>query len=226
MARPYFRDWRNMQFHKGKTFLAPPRLFKAELSLYMPNLHGRTLEKTTTPTASSADTTPVLEGRATVISIFSSLWAENQAKTFMSPQANPALHEAIKASGGRAQIVQVNVEEDTLKAWIIRLFMGSLRRQVKKEDWGRYFLVRKGITTDIRESIGLLNSKVGYTYLVDHKCRIRWAGSGDADPEEREGLVKGLNRLLDEMSKEGVSQSYVARPTGEGVGVKKAATAA
>ncbi|KAM7188848.1 mitochondrial ATPase [Rhypophila sp. PSN 637] len=223
MARPYFRDWRNMQFHKGKTFLAPPRLFKADLSLYIPNFHGRTLEKT--KEAASADTTPLLEDRATIVSIFSSLWAENQVKTFMSPQSNPALHEAIKASGGRAQIVQVNVEEETLKAWIVRLFMGSLRGKIKKEDWGKYFLVRKGLTNEIKESIGVLNSKVGYTYLVDHQCRIRWAGSGDADPEEKEGLVKGLNRLLEEMKKEGVSETYVARPIGEGVGVKKAAIA-
>lgn len=222
MSRPYFRDWSNMQFHKGKTFLAPPRLFKADLSLYIPNFHGRTLQKT--PEAKKADTTPLLEGRATVISIFSSLWAENQVKTFISPESNPALHEAIKASGGKAQIVQVNVEEDTLKAWLIRLFMGSLRARISKEDWGKYFLVRKGITTDIRESIGLLNSKVGYTYLVDHKCRIRWAGSGDADPGEKEGLVKGLNRLLEEMGKEGVSGNYVTRPTGDGVGVRKVAS--
>ncbi|KAK3330373.1 ATP10 protein-domain-containing protein [Apodospora peruviana] len=220
MARPYFRDWRNMQFHNGKTFLAPPRLFKADLSLYFPNLQGRTLAKSK-PYA--ADTTSLLEGRASVVTIFSSMWAENQAATFTAADKNPALHAALQASGGRAQLVQVNVEEDTLKAWLIRLFMGSLRRRVGRDNWGRYFLVRRGITDEIRESIGLLNGKVGYTYLVDHHCRIRWAGSGDAEPEEREGLVKGVQRVLDEMHKEGVGENFVSRPAGEGIGVKKIA---
>ncbi|KAK3394638.1 ATP10 protein-domain-containing protein [Podospora didyma] len=195
ISRPYFRDWRNMQFHKGKTFLSPPRLFKADLSLYFPNLHGRTLNKGPT-----TDTTPVLEGRASVVTIFSSRWAENQAKSFTSPEANPVLHEALSASGGRAQLVQINVEEDALKSWIQVLFNGSLRRTVGKDNWGRYFLVRKGISDEIKEHIGLLNSKVGYTYLVDYKCRIRWAGSGNSEPEEREGLVKGVQRILDEMA--------------------------
>ncbi|KAK0656102.1 ATP10 protein-domain-containing protein [Cercophora newfieldiana] len=209
-ARPYFRDWRNMQFHKGKTFLAPPRPFKADLSLYFPNLHGRTIAKGD-PSAKSADTTPLLEGCASVVTIFSSMWAEKQAQTFSSKDANPVLHEVLEANKGRAQLVQINVEEDALKALLIRLFVGSLRRRVGKENWNKYFLVRKGITDQIRESIGVLNNKVAYTYLVDHNCRIRWAGSGNAESTEREGLVKGLHRILDEMKTEGVTDSYVRK---------------
>lgn len=153
----------------------------------------------------------MLEGRASVVSVFSSMWAEGQAKTFTSPDQNPALHDVLRGSGGRAQLVQVNVEEDVLKAWLVRLFSGSLRRRVGKENWDKYFLVRKGITDEIRESIGVLNSKVGYTYLVDHQCRIRWAGSGSADPGEREGLVKGMQRILTEMEKEGVGEHFVRK---------------
>lgn len=76
------------------------------------------------------------------------------------------------------------------------MFMGSLRKRFPEQDWGKYFLVRRGITDNIRECIGLLNSKVGYTYLVDHHCRIRWAGSGNSTPEEIEGLNRGLVRLV------------------------------
>jgi len=198
-----------MQFHKGKTFLAPPRLFKADLSLYFPNLHGRTLAKD--PGATSADTTPVIEGHASVVTIFSSMWAEKQAQSFTSREANPALHEVLAASNGRAQLVQINVEEDPMKSMLIRLFSWSLRRRIGKGNWGKYFLVRKGITENIRESIGVLNSKVGYTYLVDHNCRIRWAGSGDAEPAECEGLVKGMQRILDEMRNENIDENYVRR---------------
>lgn len=181
-------------------------------------MHGRTLAKT--PAAAAADTTPVLEGRASVVSVFSSMWAESQAASFTAPDQNPALHELLAANPGRAQLVHVNVEEDVLKAWLVRLFAGSLRRRVGKENWDRYFLVRRGITDEIRESIGLLNSKVGYTYLVDHQCRIRWAGSGSADPGEKEGLVKGMQRILSEMEKEGVGEHFVRKMVPKKAGEK------
>lgn len=85
-----------------------------------------------------------------------------------------------------------------MKAWLISMFMGSLRKSLGQENWGRYFLVQKGVTDYIKESIGLLNSKVGYTYLVDPQCRIRWAASGTGSPDEKEGLVKGFRKLVSE----------------------------
>jgi mitochondrial ATPase complex subunit ATP10 len=187
-----------MQFSNGKSFIAPPRLFKADRSLYFPNLYGETLLKD----AIARDTTPVLEGKASVVTVFSSRWAESQVETFTGGKENPALHEVIRNSKGIAQMIQINVEEDSMKAYLVGLFSGSLRKRLSEADWGKYFIVRKGITDEIRESIGLLNSKVGYTYLVDKECRIRWAGSGQSEPEERESIVKGLQRMVDEATKE------------------------
>ena len=178
------------------------------MSLYFPNLHGRTLLKTD---RKPRDTTPALAGKASVVTVFSGMWAEGQAQTFVSPGNNPALHEVLVGSGGRAQLVQVNIEENALKAWLVRLFAGNLRRRVGKANWDKYFLVRRGISHDIRERIGLLNGKVGYTYLVDQDCRIRWAGSGASEAEERDGLVKGVRRLLDEMSKGAVQNRDVKK---------------
>ncbi|GJN73217.1 ATPase assembly factor ATP10, mitochondria [Purpureocillium lilacinum] len=199
ISRPYFRDWGNLQFHQGKSFIAPPRLFKAELSLFFPNLYGETLLKTDT---APRDTTPLLAGRASVVSIFSSQWAEQQVASFTSRTANPALHDLVAREPGLAQLVNVNYEDNAGKAWLVRLFRGSLRKRFPEQDWDKYFLVRRGITDSIRESIGLLNTKVGYTYLVDHHCRIRWAGSGTGHPDEVEGLTKGLARLVDEIKRD------------------------
>ena len=44
----------------------------------------------------------------------------------------------------------------------------------------------------------MLNSKVGYVYLLDENCRIRWAGSGPAQEEELNALNKGVLKLLEE----------------------------
>ncbi|KAK7714257.1 Mitochondrial ATPase complex subunit atp10 [Diaporthe eres] len=211
MARPYFRDWTNLALHKGKTFLAPPRLFKHDKSLYFPNLFGHTLLK---DTSLARDTTPVLAGKATVVAIYSSLWARRQADSFIGKKENPALHEILDKNKGKAQLVHINVEDTSyLKYWIVRLLSGSLRKEVGKDNWDKYFLVRKGISDEIRESIGYLNGKVGYTYLVDGDWRIRWAGSGPAEPDERESLTKGLERLLDEADKGVWSGSRPAEKT-------------
>jgi ATPase complex subunit ATP10 len=184
-----------MAFHKGKSFLAPPRPFKGDVSLYFPNLHGRTLLKDKTP----RDTTNALIGKTSIVTMYSNLWAENQTKTFIDPKENPALHDLLAESDGKAQIVRVNMEENWMRAALIRLFMGNLRRLLGEENWGKYFLVRKPVTDEIRESIGLLNAKVGYVYLVDKDCRIRWAGSGNSESHERHGLVTATRRLVTEM---------------------------
>lgn len=169
-----------MRLHKGKSFLAPPRLFKAERALFFPNFQGQTLVKDKKP----KDTTLVLDDKISVVCVFSSAWAENQVATFASEKQNPKLFEAIKNSGGKAQIVNINVEDNTLKAMLIKVFMGSIRRRLGKENWNKYFLVRRGITEDIRDAVGLLNSKVGYVYLLDGECRIRWAASGVSEGDE------------------------------------------
>ena len=183
-----------MRLHKGKSFLAPPRLFKAERALYFPNLYGKTLLKQ----KALQDTTPVLEDKISVVSVFSSAWGENQAATFASEQHNPELREVVKKSNGAAQLVQINFEDNALKVMIVKLFMPRLRKALGAGNWDRYFLVRNGLTTDIRDLIGLLNSKVGYTYLLDGECKIRWAASGPAEGNEKESLVKGVQRLLDD----------------------------
>src|SRR4051812_7930854 len=175
-----------MRLHKGKSFLAPPKLFKAERSLFFPNFNGQTLIKDKMP----RDTTPALENKVSVVSVFSSAWAENQAATFASEKTNPELHQVIQSSGGVAQMVQINIEENSLKHMLIRLFMPGLRMKYGTCNWGRYFVVKRGVSDDIRDAIGLLNSKVGYTYLLDGQCRIRWAGSGPAEGDEKECLVK------------------------------------
>jgi ATPase complex subunit ATP10 len=181
--------------HKGKSFLAPPRIFKAERALFFPNFRGQTLSKDKVP----KDTTPILEDNISIVCVFSSAWAENQVATFVSQKANPELHAELKNSGSMAQIIRLNVEENSLKATLIKFFMGSLRRRLGVENWNRYFLVQRGVTEEIRDAVGLLNSKVGYIYLLDGECKIRWAGSGVANNDEKEGLVKATKRLIEEL---------------------------
>ncbi|GAB7348561.1 hypothetical protein MBLNU459_g6951t1 [Dothideomycetes sp. NU459] len=203
LYRPYFRDFTAMRHFKGKTFVAPDRVFKAEHALWFPNLRGRTLDKGgKSSEAEKKDTTAVLRGKVSVVSVFSSGWAENQVATFCGKTANPGLRAVLDedaAAGGVAQMVDVNVETNMLKWWILRTFVYRLRSLREKADWGKYFLIRRGVDDEIKEAIGLLNGKVGYVYLVDQECKIRWAGSARAEDSEKESMVKGLRRLIAEV---------------------------
>ncbi|KAH8697291.1 putative F1F0 ATP synthase assembly protein Atp10 [Talaromyces proteolyticus] len=203
LAKPYFREWTNLRYNDGKTFIANPRLFKRDLSFYFPNLYGTTLASPSKP----QDTTTVIHGKVSVVSLFSSLWAEQQVATFTDLKQNPGLLEALKVDPSIAQQVSINLEESAMKAWLVRMFMWRLRRQLPVEQHDRYFLVRKGLTEPIKQSIGMLNSKVGYVYLLDDVGHIRWAGSGPAAPEEKESLNAGLLKLIHEKKSHGSSRS-------------------
>ncbi|KAF1956406.1 hypothetical protein CC80DRAFT_413451 [Byssothecium circinans] len=189
----YFRDFKNIRkYRSGKTFMANARIFKKEAAMYFPNFHGDTLAQKGT------DTTSVLRGRVSVVNVFSSEWGAAQVQTFTSKEVNPGLHQVLAKHPETAQMVDVNIEENSLKAWIISLFSWNLRLKKRREEWGGYFVVRRGVSERIRETIGLLNGRVGYVYLVDQDCKIRWAGSANAEGTEVEDLTRGFARLIEE----------------------------
>lgn len=188
----YFRDFKNIRkYRSGKTFMANPRMFRADAALYFPNFHGATLVE------DGKDTTDVLQGRVSVVNVYSSQWGETQARSFTGAKENPELHKILAEFGERAQMVDINIEENSMKAWIIKLFKWQLKAKRSQEEWGRYFVVRKGVSEKIRETIGLLNGRVGYVYVVDEECRIRWAGSGDAEGTEMEDMNRGFRKLVE-----------------------------
>lgn len=205
IAKPYFRDWSNMRFHKGKQFIAPERLFRAEHALFFPNFFGKTLRKGMLAgnrrdgyKGMGRSTCEAMQGKISVVNIVSSQWAVNQVETFTSEKANPELHQTLAQASDVAQMVNINREENFLRWWILQLFSGNLRKGRSPEDQGRYFMVRRGVSDLMKEAIGLLNDKTGYVYLVDQEHKIRWAGSALAEEGEKESLVRGLRKLIQE----------------------------
>ncbi|KAJ4380883.1 Mitochondrial ATPase complex subunit atp10 [Didymella sp. IMI 355093] len=188
----YFRDFKNIRkYRSGKTFMANPRMFRAEAALYFPNLRGDTLAQ------NGVDTTNVLQGKVSVVNVYSSQWGETQARSFTGEKENPELQGILNEYKDKAQMVDINIEENSMKAWIIALFKWQLKAKRSQEEWDRYFVVRKGVSEKIRETIGLLNGRVGYVYVVDEECRIRWAGSGDAEGTEMEDMNRGFRKLVE-----------------------------
>jgi ATPase complex subunit ATP10 len=189
----YFRDFKNIRkYRSGKTFMANPLMFRKEAALYFPNFHGNTLAE------KGADTTNVLQGKISVVNVYSSQWGETQVQTFTGKKVNTPLHQLLAQSGHAVQMVDINIEENSIKAWIIALFQWRLRASKPKENWGKYFVVKRGVSEQIRETIGLLNGRVGYVYLVDEDCKIRWAASGDAEGSEMDDLNRAVAKLVAE----------------------------
>lgn len=201
--RPYFQERKRMDHHQGKSFVSNERLFRGDKALWFPNLWGRTLRKEGDGIYGGMDTTGVLRGRVSVVGVQSGVWAENQVKSFLGKE-NEELQALVGESGGVVQRVDINIQADWVKSLLVRLFKGRLRKMMEESQWGRYFMVKlakdvgKGLTEDVRDAMGLLNSQVGYVYLLDTECRIRWAGSGNAWPGEVEGLNRGVRRLIEE----------------------------
>lgn len=207
MSKPYFRDWSNLRFHKGKIFKSNERLFRGEVSLWFPNFYGKTLRKDARRKEVEAgdgykgfgrSTCEVMQGKVSVVSIMSSVWAQAQVATFCSRERNPELYEVLEQNKDVAQQVWINNENNALKWWLLQMFQGSLRQDKSLQEQDRYFMVRRGVSDVMKEAIGMLNDKIGYVYLVDTESRIRWAGSAEAEPGERESLVRGLTRLIQE----------------------------
>lgn len=203
--KPYFKDWSNMKFHKGKQFYANDRLFRAEHSLFIPNFYGLTLRKDAARENTKdgyggrgRDSCKVMAGKITVLNVFSSQWAQEQAATFLSKESNPEIHRMLENPRNNAQLVEINREENFMKWWLLRAFAPGLRRARSLEQQSRYFMMRQGLSKTVKESIGALNDKVSYLYLVDPQLRIRWAGNARAEPREIESLNRGLRRLIDE----------------------------
>lgn len=195
VARPYFTDWTALNVNKGKTWRAPPALFKADRALFFPNLRGQTLS------GRERDLANVLKDRVSLVVVYSGLWAEHQTNTFVGPgpEGNPEMAELLQESekAGTVQRIDINIEENWMRANLVKLFMPSIRRKLPESRHGLYFLVRKGLTDPLRNAIGFINSKVGYVFLLDKHARIRWAACGTAEPDEKIMITKGLKRLLE-----------------------------
>ncbi|KAG4304282.1 hypothetical protein PORY_002257 [Pneumocystis oryctolagi] len=187
ISKSYWSNIQAMKYHQGKTWIAPKDLFKKDKALYVADFHGTTLSNKISNVASLIESSPV-----SLLSVFSSKSGEKHVKSFLSNklQLIPNI-----------QYIYVNFQEGFLKAALVRMFSATIRSQVLKEHYDKYFFVNK-LPKNIKENMMISNICVGYIYLVDNQCRIRWAGCGNATEEEKEYLITCSQRLIEEYKTE------------------------
>jgi len=137
------------------------------------------------------------------IESFRSTWYRNRSNLILTPcqEHTRSFYEAAYErfhTYPHFQLVQINLQENSLKAYLISLFLSSLRSQVAPKLQSTYLLSQQSLDM-VREPMGLHNKHVGYTYLVGPDGKIRWAGSAFAEPDEARTLVACTGVLLDRM---------------------------
>lgn len=189
-----------MRYHDGKRFLAPDAPFRADLAKYFPNFQGFTLAYTW----GYVDTTKLLKGKVSIVSYTSQTWSALQVKSFVGKKENPELAtalEELKEDG--LQKMFVTYEDDWLKQALVYSCLWWARRKCDREHGRdvreRSLIVMRGVDRDFWEhKLGVVNLQCGYVFLVDHNCKIRWAGTGDATDEEKASLVRVARMLVQE----------------------------
>lgn len=137
----------------------------------------------------------MLQGKVSVVCIMTSTLSEQHAKSFYE-----AALEVYKKDRN-FQLVQINLQENRLKAYVVSLFTSSLRKTIPTNLQSTYLLSHQDLTME-REEMALHNKHVGYTYLVGPDMKIRWGACAFAEKEERQALIACAGVLLGRLSEE------------------------
>ncbi|PWN37978.1 uncharacterized protein FA14DRAFT_166907 [Meira miltonrushii] len=188
-TRGYFHDVHAMRSHGGKTWIAPSTLIRQDRALYFPAISGTCLSET----KAKRNTADFLPGKVSIVAILTSQVSEAHVKSFYE-QAHSMYRD-----DPNYQLVQINLQENVLKAALVSLFQSSLRKQVPEALQSTYLFTTQDLTVE-KEAIALHNKHVGYVYLVGSDGKIRWAGGGYAEHREQQGLVACTGVLLSRMA--------------------------
>ncbi|KAI6043922.1 ATPase assembly factor ATP10 [Pisolithus marmoratus] len=184
-TKGYFTDLNATRRHGGKSWIAPNVMIREDKALYFPNVTGSRLD-----TREEAHTTNMCQGRVSVIAMLSTRMSEVHVKGFVAPTNSRYL------SNPRYQYIQINLQENLLKSWLVSLFLTSIARS---------YLVSSQNMEYVREPLGMINKHVGYVYLVDQNLKIRWGGCADAKVEETRALEQCTGVLISRLEKKNKS---------------------
>ncbi|KAF9971804.1 Mitochondrial ATPase complex subunit atp10 [Actinomortierella ambigua] len=181
----YFSEFSEINRTGAKLWLASPAMMTAEKALYMPNIIGTSLK-----TSETVELVDLLKGKISMVAISGTRFGEEQIETFMKPflERWPA-----GKPGSKVQLVELNIQENPLKAGLVRMMVPFVRKTIPEERHANYILHYKSIK-NLKEPLCMQNSYLGYVFLVDSNCKIRWGAHG-------KGTEAEINTLLDSVQK-------------------------
>ncbi|KZT65278.1 hypothetical protein DAEQUDRAFT_801836 [Daedalea quercina L-15889] len=175
-TKGYFTDLNATRRYGGKMWIAPKTMIREDKALYFPDIVGTNLRS-----KGGVHTTSLCTGKVSIIAMLTTRISELQVANYITPT-----HEQY-SSHPMYRYIQVNLQENLLKSLLVSLFTSNIRKTVPEELWDTYLVSSQNMDY-VRHDMGLDNSRIGYVYLVDEQCRIRWAACADPIVEEIEAL--------------------------------------
>lgn len=160
-----------MRKHGGKMYFANTQLIKPEKAGYMPNFIAQDLRR------KKMNTTEKLVGKITLMTFVYAKFGEPHVESFIKPFLEKYGQEK------EIQLMEVNVQENLLKQFLLKAFVPMIRKNLAAERKENYCLIMKDISKT-RKSLDMTNQYIGYVFLVDQDCKVRWAAHGEATAEE------------------------------------------
>ncbi|KAG8920377.1 Mitochondrial ATPase complex subunit atp10, partial [Tulasnella sp. 418] len=180
----------------GKMWLAPKAMIRADKALYFPDIAGTSL------TGEKQHTTSLCAGKISLVAIQSTQVADEHVKSFVKGLVNDYQSEP------NFRFLQINLQENPLKAMVVRLSQGALRKTVPKEQHETYLISSQNMEM-LRQPLGMENKHVGFVYLLDEDLKVRWAACGFAKEEETKALHQCVGILLKRLAETPSSASTV-----------------
>ncbi|KAI8976997.1 ATP10 protein-domain-containing protein [Mycotypha africana] len=168
-TKSYFADVHGS--HGGKMYFASTQLIKPDKAGYMPNFEAQNLFRKT------VNTTETLVNKISLMSFFYNKFGESHVETFIQPFLDK--YRDTKD----VQLVEMNVQENYLKQYLLKAFVPMIRRNLPLERRDNYYLLYRDIGR-VRKFMDMTNQHIGYVFLIDENCRIRWTAHGKATEEE------------------------------------------
>ncbi|KAG0255191.1 Mitochondrial ATPase complex subunit atp10 [Mortierella polycephala] len=182
----YFAEFSELSRTGSKLWKGTSSMVNADKALYMPNIIGTSLE-----TSEPIELVDVLKGKISMVAISGTRFGEEQIETFMTPFMKqwPAEHKSPKV-----QLVELNIQENPLKAGLVRMMVPFVKKTIPKERHANYILHYKSIR-HLKDPLSMQNSYLGYVFLVDSNCKIRWGAHGKGTETEIKTLLDSVRKL-------------------------------
>ncbi|KAG0346772.1 Mitochondrial ATPase complex subunit atp10 [Podila minutissima] len=180
----YFSEFSEVNRTGAKLWKATTSMVNADKALYMPNIVGTSLK-----TSEPIELVDVLRGKISLLAISGTRFGEEQIETYMRPFLT-----RWPAGSSKVQMVELNIQENPLKAGLVRMMVPFVKKTIPEERHANYILHYKSIK-HLKEPLSMQNSYLGYVFLVDGNCKIRWGAHGPATETEVKTLLDSVQRL-------------------------------
>ncbi|KAG0314638.1 Mitochondrial ATPase complex subunit atp10 [Dissophora globulifera] len=183
----YFAEFSELSRTGSKLWKGTTNMIQAEKALYMPNIIGTSLK-----TSEPVELVDLLRGKISVVAISGTRFGEEQIETFMAPFLDK--WPIPKDGNSKVQLVELNIQENPLKAGLVRMMVPFVRKSIPEPRHANYVLHYKSIG-HLKDPLSMQNSYLGYVFLVDSNCKIRWGAHGKATEAELKTLLESVQRL-------------------------------